>query len=52
MGGRKAFIEMNQAIEQSGLKPVVDKVFPLENAVEAIQYLRSGSHFGKIVITI
>ncbi|MCW7474624.1 zinc-dependent alcohol dehydrogenase family protein [Leptospira levettii] len=52
VGGRKAFIEMNQAIEQSGLKPVVDKVFPLEQSVEAIQYLRSGSHFGKIVIRI
>ncbi|TGL25880.1 NAD(P)-dependent alcohol dehydrogenase [Leptospira levettii] len=52
VGGRKAFIEMNGAIEQSGLKPVVDKVFPLEQSVEAIQYLRSGSHFGKIVIKI
>lgn len=52
VGGRNAFIEMNRAIEQSGLRPVVDKVFPLSDVVEAIQYLRSGAHFGKIVITI
>lgn len=52
VGGRKAFVEMNQAIEVSGLRPVVDKVFTLEESVDAIRYLRSGSHFGKIVIRI
>ncbi|TGM46186.1 zinc-dependent alcohol dehydrogenase family protein [Leptospira vanthielii] len=52
VGGRKAFIEMNQAIETSGLRPVVDKVFSLEESADAIRYLRSGSHFGKIVIRI
>jgi NADPH:quinone reductase-like Zn-dependent oxidoreductase len=52
VGGRKAFLSMNKAIEASGLRPVVDKVFSLENTKEAIQYLRSGSHFGKIVIKI
>ncbi|MCT8334533.1 NAD(P)-dependent alcohol dehydrogenase [Leptospira sp. 85282-16] len=52
VGGRKAFIEMNQAIEASGLCPIVDKVFSLEESTDAIRYLRSGSHFGKIVIRI
>lgn len=52
VGGRNAFLEMNKAIETSGLRPVVDRVFPLDKIKEAIQYLRSGSHFGKIVIKI
>ncbi|MCW7468769.1 zinc-dependent alcohol dehydrogenase family protein [Leptospira kanakyensis] len=52
VGGRKAFVEMNGAIEASGLRPMVDKVFTLEESAEAIRYLRSGSHFGKIVIRI
>jgi len=52
VGGRKAFIEMNKAIENSKLKPVIDKVFPIEETRQAIEYLKSGSHFGKIVITI
>ncbi|WP_411824536.1 zinc-dependent alcohol dehydrogenase family protein [Leptospira sp. 'Mane'] len=52
VGGRKAFQEMNHAIEAGVLKPVVDKVFPIEETKEALDYLKSGSHFGKIVISI
>ncbi len=52
VGGRKAFQEMNRAIESGGLKPVVDKIFPMEETREALDYLKSGSHFGKIVISI
>ncbi len=52
VGGRKAFQEMNRAIELSGLRPVVDKVFPIEETKDALEYLKSGSHFGKIVIQI
>jgi NADPH:quinone reductase-like Zn-dependent oxidoreductase len=32
--------------------PVVDKVFPFEQAREAYRYLESGAHFGKVVISI
>jgi NADPH:quinone reductase-like Zn-dependent oxidoreductase len=52
VGGREAFIEMNRAIEISKLKPIIDKVFPLQETREAIEHLKSGSHFGKIVIKI
>jgi len=52
VGGRKAFQEMNHAIEAGVLKPVVDKIFPIEETKEALDYLKSGSHFGKIVISI
>ncbi|TGN17400.1 zinc-dependent alcohol dehydrogenase family protein [Leptospira idonii] len=52
VGGRKAFQAMNAAIEASGLKPVIDRIFPLSETKEALDYLKSGSHFGKIVIQI
>jgi len=52
VGSRAMFAEMNQAITHSGLKPVIDQVFPFEAAEEAYQRLASGTHFGKIVITI
>jgi NADPH:quinone reductase-like Zn-dependent oxidoreductase len=32
--------------------PVVDRVVPFEQAREALPYLESGKHFGKIVIRI
>jgi putative PIG3 family NAD(P)H quinone oxidoreductase len=34
------------------LKPVVDRVFPLEKVVEAHQYLESNANFGKVVMTV
>ena len=41
---------MNRAVEAHALKPVVDRVFPFEEAPEAFRYLQSGAHFGKVVI--
>ena len=43
---------MNRVIEQHVIKPIVDTVFKFEQAKEAMQYLASGKHFGKIVICI
>ena len=37
---------------QGQLQPVVDRVFTLEQAVQAHQYMEAGSHFGKIVLQI
>ena len=34
------------------LRPVVDRVFPLEEVVAAHQYLASNANFGKIVLTV
>jgi len=38
--------------EGKGLKPVVDRVFDFEQANEALQYLESGGHFGKVVVKV
>ncbi|AJY73580.1 zinc-dependent alcohol dehydrogenase family protein [Paenibacillus beijingensis] len=52
VGSRDMFEEMNRAIVQNELHPVVDRVFPFEQAVEALQHLAAGAHFGKICIKI
>jgi NADPH:quinone reductase-like Zn-dependent oxidoreductase len=41
-----------RAVAVNGLHPVVDKTFDFDAAPEAYQYLKSGQHFGKVVIKI
>lgn len=52
VGSRQMFEAMNGLIEQAGIKPVIDRVFPFAQAVEAFRHLESGSHFGKVVIAL
>ena len=50
VGSRLMFEHMNSAIAVKKLKPVIDKVFPFDEAREALEDMESGSHFGKIVL--
>ena len=50
VGSRTMFQNMLRAIEVAKLKPVIDRVFDFEQAAEAMQYMQSGAHFGKVVI--
>ena len=50
VGSRAQVVAMNRAIEVNRLKPVIDRVFPFEEAVEAFRYYQAGQFFGKIVI--
>jgi NADPH:quinone reductase-like Zn-dependent oxidoreductase len=52
VGSREIFSRMNGAISQHRLQPVIDRVFPLAEAVEAFRHLESANHAGKIVIRI
>jgi NADPH:quinone reductase-like Zn-dependent oxidoreductase len=52
VGSRQHFVEMNRAIEQTALRPVIDRVFPFGEAQQAFKTMESASHFGKIVIAI
>lgn len=52
VGSRVHFLEMNRAIEQTKLKPIVDEVFSFDRAPEALRRMESASHFGKLVIRI
>jgi NADPH:quinone reductase-like Zn-dependent oxidoreductase len=51
VGSRVDFENMNRAIAFHHLKPVIDRVFPFEAARDALAYLESGAHFGKVVIS-
>lgn len=50
VGSRSMFEDMNRAIEINGLHPVIDKQFSFSEVREALTYMETGSHFGKIVI--
>jgi NADPH:quinone reductase-like Zn-dependent oxidoreductase len=50
VGSRQMFEDMNRAVALHQLKPVIDRVFPFDQAREALRHMESGSHFGKIVI--
>jgi len=50
VGSRVHFAEMNRAIELHQLKPIVDRIFHFTEAGEALKYLESGAHFGKICL--
>jgi len=51
VGSRDAFEAMNRAIELHRLKPVLDRVFPFEQAPEAFRQFAAGGHAGKVVIS-
>jgi NADPH:quinone reductase-like Zn-dependent oxidoreductase len=46
------FESMNRAIEAGRIRPVVDKVFPFADAVEAYRCQASGDFFSKVVISV
>jgi len=50
VGSRLMFEQMNRAIELHKLKPVIDRVFPFEEAPGAFKYLEKHGHVGKICI--
>lgn len=52
VGPRACFEEMNRAIAASRMRPVIDCVFPWTELTAALTRLRSGEHFGKVVLRV
>lgn len=52
VGSRAQFAEMLAAVERQNIKPVVDRVFPLEELSKALAWLRKGEHVGKVCLDI
>lgn len=48
VGSRESFEAMVRAIEANELRPEIDRTFSWTEAADAIRYLESGSHFGKV----
>ncbi len=52
VGSRDDFLDMTAAIARHAMQPVVDRVFPFAALHEALDYLASGQHFGKICLSV
>jgi NADPH:quinone reductase-like Zn-dependent oxidoreductase len=52
MGGKRELAELIPLFDRGGLQPVVDKVFPLEEAAAAHRRMENRELFGKIVLSL
>lgn len=52
MGSHEDFRRLLSAVQVSGLRPVIDQVFPLAEAREAQGRMERGEQFGKIVLSV
>jgi len=50
VGDKEMFEQMNRAIETNAITPIVDKIFPFDEALAAYRYQDAGDFIGKIVI--
>ena len=50
VGSREMFEDMLAAMSINQIKPVIDTVYPFEEARQALRLMEGASHFGKIVI--
>jgi len=50
VGSRREQQDFVRALESSGIRPVIDRRFPLERLADAFRFEMSGGHFGKIGI--
>lgn len=52
VGSEAMFARLNAALVTTGIQPVIDRVFPLQEARLALESMQRGSHFGKIVLSL
>ena len=52
VGSVAMFERMNAALAQNEIRPTIDRVFPFDAAQDALAYMESAGHFGKIVVSL
>ena len=52
VGSRAMFENMNRALAQNQIRPVIDSVYEGAQIQEALRFMESAGHFGKIVIRL
>lgn len=52
VGSRSQQQDMIRAINANGMRPIIDRHFPLSEIVEAFKYQETNQHFGKICLDI
>ena len=51
MANRREFEAISKLVIDGDIEPIIDRIFPLEEAPAALERLASGDQFGKIVLT-
>lgn len=49
---KRDLVALKELVESGAVRPVIDKVFPLERVPDAIRYLEEGHAAGKVVVTV
>ncbi|WP_214110219.1 zinc-binding dehydrogenase [Acrocarpospora catenulata] len=52
MGTREQLARLAVFLEQTGVRPVIDRELPLDRAVEGFSAMLAGDQFGKVVFTV
>jgi NADPH:quinone reductase-like Zn-dependent oxidoreductase len=52
VGSRAQQLDMIRAIDANGIRPVIDRSFPLADIADAFRHQESGTHFGKICLAM
>ncbi len=52
VGSRRMMVDMVQAMDARGVRPVIDRVYEFAQANEALEYFASGDKIGKVVIRV
>ncbi|OPY96412.1 NADPH:quinone oxidoreductase [Bradyrhizobium sacchari] len=52
VGSVEHFAAMNRFLTDKAIHPIVDRTYDFDDAPEAYAYLRTGSHFGKVVVKL
>jgi len=50
VGSRRQQQDYAAALERTGVRPVLDRSFPLDQLADAFRYQANGVHFGKVVV--
>jgi NADPH:quinone reductase-like Zn-dependent oxidoreductase len=50
VGSAEHFVAMNSFLTEHAIHPIVERVYGFAEVPEAYAHLRSGSHFGKVVV--
>jgi NADPH:quinone reductase-like Zn-dependent oxidoreductase len=52
VGSRREQLDFVRALEATGIKPIIDRTFPLAGLADAFRYEASGAHLGKICVEL
>jgi NADPH:quinone reductase-like Zn-dependent oxidoreductase len=50
VGSREMFEALTRAVTVHRITPVIDRIFPFSDVKEALHYMSSAAHFGKVVV--